>query len=93
MPIVGDFAGPEALRAIGDYVRGCGRTVSTFYLSNVEQYLFRGDRWATFCENAATLPVTPTSTFIRSMSGGGGLRGGVFISALGTIADEVKTCR
>lgn len=93
VPVVGDFAGPKALRGVGAYLRAHGRTVSTFYLSNVEQYLFRNDVWATFCENAATLPVTPASTFIRSMSGGGGMRGGVFISALGTIEDEVKTCR
>lgn len=93
VPVVGDFAGPKALRAVGAYLKTHGATVSTFYLSNVEQYLFRGDRWTEFCENAATLPTTPASAFIRSMSGGGGMRSGVFISALGTIEDEVKACR
>src|SRR5262249_27432289 len=40
VPLVGDFAGPKAIRAVGDYLRERGATVSVFYLSNVEQYLF-----------------------------------------------------
>jgi hypothetical protein len=39
VPVVGNFAGPHALRAIGDYLRARGATVSVFYLSNVEEYL------------------------------------------------------
>jgi hypothetical protein len=41
VPIVGDFAGPQALRAVGPWLRERATTVSAFYVSNVEQYLFR----------------------------------------------------
>ena len=41
VPVVGNFAGPKALRAVGRYVRDHGATVTAFYVSNVEQYLFQ----------------------------------------------------
>ncbi len=93
VPIVGDFAGPKAVRAIGAYLRAQGVAVSAFYLSNVEQYLYPLDRWETFCRSVATLPLQPSSTFIRSASGGGFGRGGGFVSSLGSIADDVRSCR
>src|SRR5215471_6593739 len=40
VPVVGDFAGRKALAAIASYLRKSGLTVSAFYASNVEQYLF-----------------------------------------------------
>ena len=54
-------------------------TVTTFYLSNVERYLFQGSGnqnggWTTFYDNVAALPLDASSTFIRS--GAGGFRGG-----------------
>ena len=67
VPIVGDFGGPKALRALGKYVRDAGSTVSAFYLSNVEQYLGQRELWNTFCANVATMPVDGQSTFIRSV--------------------------
>ena len=66
MPIVGDFAGDKALRAVGAYLRRRGATVTAFYTSNVEQYLFRGDDWQRFFANVSTLPVDDSSTFIRA---------------------------
>src|SRR6185503_19098095 len=39
IPVVGNFAGPKALRAVGAYLKQQGATVSAFYVSNVEQYL------------------------------------------------------
>ena len=61
MPVVGNFAGPKALRAIGAYLRQHNATVSAFYTSNVEMYLFQqGDDWKKFYGNVATLPVTET---------------------------------
>jgi hypothetical protein len=72
IPVVGNFAGPKALRAVGAYVRQHNATVSAFYTSNVEMYLFQqGDDWKKFYGNVATLPVTETSTFIRSVSNRG----------------------
>jgi hypothetical protein len=75
IPVVGDFAGPKAIRAVGQYLREHGATVTAFYASNVEQYLFRqADDWNKYYENVATLPLDSTSTFIRSI--GAGFRGG-----------------
>jgi hypothetical protein len=75
VPVVGNFAGPKALRAVGKYIRDHGATVSAFYVSNVEQYLFQDSIWPDFARNVATLPVDETSTFIRSVSGRFGYRG------------------
>jgi hypothetical protein len=67
VPVVGDFAGPAALRRLGSYLREKHAAVGVFYLSNVEQYLGREGRWQTFCENVATLPLAESSTFIRAV--------------------------
>jgi hypothetical protein len=66
VPIVGDFAGPRALRSVGTYLAEHGATVSVFYTSNVEQYLFQSGVWPAFARNVATLPLDEASTFIRS---------------------------
>jgi hypothetical protein len=68
IPVVGDFAGPKAIRGVADYLKKHDAKVMAFYLSNVEQYLFRGsDDAARFYKNVETLPVDSTSTFIRSV--------------------------
>ena len=46
IPVVGDFGGPKAIRAVGAYLKARGATVSTFYLSNVEQYLEQDRKWS-----------------------------------------------
>jgi hypothetical protein len=81
VPVVGDFGGPTALRAVGQYLKDHSATVSAFYTSNVEQYLFqpigmdvsanRGIQLINggarnFYSNVATLPIDETSVFIRS---------------------------
>jgi hypothetical protein len=78
VPLVGDFAGPKAIRSVGKYLkeRESGAIVSAFYLSNVEQYLVQGGLWQSFCNNVASLPLSEHSTFIYSQGGGGGGRGG-----------------
>jgi hypothetical protein len=68
VPVVGNFAGPKALRSIGRYLRERGGTVTAFYVSNVEQYLFQDNLFDAFARNIATLPLDETSTFIRSVS-------------------------
>jgi hypothetical protein len=68
VPVVGNFAGPKALRAVGRYVRERQGTIRAFYVSNVEQYLFQDGLFDAFARNVATLPVDATSTFIRSVS-------------------------
>ncbi len=66
VPVVGNFAGPTALRAIGRFVRARGAAVTAFYVSNVEQCLFQDRLWAEFARNLAALPIDPTSTMIRA---------------------------
>lgn len=69
VPVVGDFAGPKALRAVGRYLADHGATVAAFYVSNVEQYLFQNDVWRNFYDNVTALPLTEDSVFIRSIGG------------------------
>ena len=93
VPVVGDFGGPKAIRAIATYLKARGATVGAFYLSNVEQYLYQDGKWDAFCRSVATLPLDGSSTFIRSSNGGGGYgRGGGFVSSLGAIAAETRGC-
>ena len=69
VPVVGDFGGPKTMRAIGHYVRGLRDTIDVFYVSNVEQYLFRDGPWRSFYENVSTLPLTENAIFIRTFFG------------------------
>ena len=66
VPLVGNFAGPKALKMVAAYLKDHGAVVSVFYLSNVERYLFGDGLWGTFMQNVASLPVDSSSTFIRS---------------------------
>ena len=71
VPLVGDFAGPTAIRAVGTYLKEHHAGVTAFYLSNVEQYLFQqGDDWRHFFDNVGELPLDSSSTFIRSVFDG-----------------------
>ena len=67
VPVVGDFGGKKALAAVGDYLRKNGYTVTAFYTSNVEQYLFQGGSFPDFVENVRKLPITDKSLFIRAV--------------------------
>lgn len=66
IPIVGDFAGDKALRRLGRVLESRGLTVSAFYVSNVEFYLFRQRKWPAFVDNVTHLPTTESSVFIRA---------------------------
>jgi hypothetical protein len=81
VPIVGDFAGPKALRSVGAYLRSHRATVTAFYTSNVEQYLFRDDQWQRFYANVGAMPLTPSSTFIRAVFNNIGVRGYILTPA------------
>jgi hypothetical protein len=65
VPVVGDFAGPKALRAVGEFLKDRGAVVSAFYVSNVEMYLQRNGVWPKFCANVAALPLDAASLFVR----------------------------
>jgi len=71
VPVVGDFGGSRAIRAVAVYLKQHDAFVSAFYVSNVEQYLFQqGDDWSKFYRNVETLPLDSTSSFIRSVFNG-----------------------
>jgi hypothetical protein len=94
VPVVGNFAGPKALRAVGAWLREHNGIVSAFYLSNVEQYLNMDGVWMDFCANASRLPIDDTSQFIRSYRGGGpGFGGGASLSqGMNAMAADLKLC-
>jgi hypothetical protein len=71
VPLVGDFAGSKAIRAVATYLKQHDAFATAFYVSNVEQYLFQqDDDWIKFYHNVKLLPVDPTSVFIRSVFNG-----------------------
>jgi hypothetical protein len=99
VPIVGNFAGPKALRNIGRYIKDHGATVTAFYTSNVEQYLYQqGDDWRKFLANVSTFPLDAQSMFIRSSHFAYGdvhesprqVSGRRFIQLLSPMADVTK---
>jgi hypothetical protein len=92
IPLMGDFAGPKTLRAVGRYLSETGGTVSAFYLSNVEEYLKQDGKMKTFCANAATLPADEASTFIRSARTGTPDFGFELVSELGSMTTDLATC-
>ena len=65
VPLVGDFAGPKTIRAVGRYVKDHHATVTTFYTSNVEEYLFRARARQPF-SRTFNASLNQDSTFIRA---------------------------
>ena len=65
VPVVGDFAGPDAIRRTANYIREHHATVTAFYGSNVEVYLTR-ERTRAFCNSLAAISYDPRSWFIGS---------------------------
>jgi hypothetical protein len=66
VPVVGDLSGPQALKAIGQYVAEIKERVSAFYVSNIEFYLQRQGTFDKFVENLKHLPIDNRSLMIRS---------------------------
>jgi len=94
VPVVGDFGGQKAIRAVGQYLTERNAIVSAFYLSNVEQYLRQEGTLKDFCANVATLPLDDTSTFIRSVRSPDGVAPGFGLtSELSGMMNDVRHCR
>jgi hypothetical protein len=88
IPVVGDFAGPKAIREIGRYLSTHNATVTAFYLSNVERYLFERRRsWRMFYTNVAILPHDEKSLFIRAVLNRPAF---TLVSLIAPIADLLK---
>jgi hypothetical protein len=98
VPVVGDFGGNKAIRAVATYVKSVGGQVSAFYLSNVEQFLVQDGKWDRFCLSVASLPIDETSMFIRSGAGrgrngfGGFGGGGVNNSSSNNMLADLAPC-
>src|SRR5687768_5875469 len=96
VPIVGDFGGDKALRSVAKYLKDNKATVTAFYTSNVEQYLFQSEAWRGFFSNLAQLPVDSSSTFLRAVFNTGGMRvqsspsGPRSVTLRASIAESVK---
>jgi hypothetical protein len=66
IPVVGDFAGDRAMPGVAAEIKKRGLTVSSFYVSNVEQYLFDPGVWARWSRNVSAFPTDENSIFIRA---------------------------
>ncbi len=97
VPVVGDFGGTHALKAIAGYLAERDAAVGAFYVSNVEQYLFQSNPNAVnggakqFYENVAMLPLDDSSMFIRASNTADPKQPYPgFISQLGSISETIK---
>ena len=96
VPVVGNLSGPRALAAIGQEIARRGEKVSAFYVSNIENYLFRDGTFPRFVDNVKKLPRSDKSVIIRSLFGGMSLPESVpgyySTSAIQTINEFVANC-
>jgi hypothetical protein len=96
VPVVGNLAGPHALAAIGQEIARRGERVSAFYISNIENYLFRDGSFTRYVENVKKLPHNDKSVVIRSLFGGYQLPesapGYYSTSAIQTINELLTNC-
>jgi hypothetical protein len=97
VPVVGNFGGPRALREIGRYLAAHRETVSVFYTSNVERYLFRDGLWDDFAANLTALPIDGSSTLVRSCfdscSSAGDSRAVTLLDSMSGLLAAVKSGR
>ena len=70
IPVVGDLSGPHALAAVGQLMAQRGERLAAFYVSNVENYLFRNGAYGRYIDNLKRLPHSDRSVLIRSIFGG-----------------------
>jgi len=93
VPVVGDFGGDNAIRAVARYLKGIDTTVSAFYLSNVEQFLEQDNKWTKFCASVSMLPLDETGMFIRSGRGPNRFgRNSVQNSSTSNILTDLQPC-
>ncbi|HEX4997728.1 MAG TPA: hypothetical protein VFY29_05860 [Terriglobia bacterium] len=92
VPLVGDFAGVKALRAVAQYLREHDTRVTAFYVSNVEQYLTPVSKLQSFYLNVADLPIDESGTFIRTAQTSGKQPGPAqsFLSSMQTALEAVR---
>ncbi|MBI4461071.1 MAG: hypothetical protein HY648_13570 [Acidobacteria bacterium] len=69
VPVVGDLGGAHAIAAIGKWMNERNLRLSAFYVSNVEDYLFRDGSFRQYIENLKRLPRGNRSVIIRAIFG------------------------
>lgn len=74
IPVVGDFGGDKALRAVASWLQEHDATLGVLYASNVEQYLYmQGDAATKFFGNLEAFPHDRSTRLVRSVSNRGWL--------------------
>jgi hypothetical protein len=63
VPLVGDFTGTKSIRAVSQFVKDHGSTISVFYISNVEDYI--SSKWSAYLANLSALPTDNSTLLIR----------------------------
>lgn len=66
IPLVGDFAGKKAMPGLAAFLSKEGLVVSSYYVSNVEQYLLEPKEWEAWKSNVKALPKDDESLYIRA---------------------------
>lgn len=64
--VVGDFGKVGALRRVAENLRARSLVLRTFYVSNVEQYLFRAKVSPTWLENLRAFPIDSETRLVRA---------------------------
>ena len=65
VPVVGDFGGKHALRAVAEDMRARDVPLGVFYTSNVEQYLFEQKTYGAFVDSVRAMPRDDESLIVR----------------------------
>lgn len=66
VPVVGDLAGPKAVRAIGAWLAQREIGVTAYYTSNVEDYVWRDGKYPAFVDDVRALPWASGGVIVRS---------------------------
>ena len=93
VPVVGNFAGPKALRESGTYAERTRRDRRRLLPVECRAVSAAGTAsGAQFCGNVAMLPLDDSSTFIRSVRSGNFVPGVGLDSELGNMMSETRAC-
>ena len=66
IPIVGDLTGGKTLKTIGEFAKKRGKSISTIYISNAEQFIFQSELFDQYMINITALPLDYNSLLIRA---------------------------
>jgi hypothetical protein len=66
LPVVADWAGDRAMKAVADHAKGTKMQVGVVYVSDVEFFLFRGGLFDRYVANLARLPIHPRAVIVRT---------------------------